>query len=118
MIYPEMSSLVEQTGHGVPFIVSNYGKQAFEIMDNYINVTIPFSKSIKQEIIIPDSLNKSQEKVFVILKDHPEFTIKDIVHMTSFSDGYVRKILTELKLLKMVERIGSKKTGYWKVKTL
>ena len=66
MIYPEMSSLVEQTGHGAA----------------------------------------------------AEFTIKDIVHMTSFSDGYVRKILTELKLRKMVERIGSKKTGYWKVKTL
>lgn len=27
---------VEQTGHGIPLIISNYGKQAFDIMDNFI----------------------------------------------------------------------------------
>lgn len=36
-------SYVEQTGHGIPLIISNYGKQAFDIMENFINVSIPFN---------------------------------------------------------------------------
>ena len=31
----------EQTGHGVPTILSKYGKGAFKISDNYLTVTIP-----------------------------------------------------------------------------
>ena len=40
---------VEQTGHGVPLIVDIYGKESFEIMDNFINVTIPFTELKKTE---------------------------------------------------------------------
>ena len=34
---------VEQPGHGIPLIISNYGKQAFDIMENFVNVTIPYN---------------------------------------------------------------------------
>lgn len=34
---------VEQTGHGIPLIIKDYGKQAFDIMDNFVNVIIPFN---------------------------------------------------------------------------
>ena len=33
---------IEQTGHGVPLIVSRYGREAFDISENFITVTIPF----------------------------------------------------------------------------
>ena len=36
--------IVEHTGHGVPTIISKYGKEAFEVSDNYIKVVIPFNK--------------------------------------------------------------------------
>ena len=38
---------VEQTGHGVPLIVSNYGMQAFEITTNFITVVIPFRRGVE-----------------------------------------------------------------------
>jgi len=38
--------IVEHTGHGVPTIISKYGKEAFEIFDNYIRVTIPFNAEV------------------------------------------------------------------------
>lgn len=34
---------IEQTGHGVPLIVSKYGKKAFDLSDNFITVTIPLN---------------------------------------------------------------------------
>ena len=39
---------VEQTGHGIPEIVKHYGTKAFDINDNYINVTIPFNTEVMQ----------------------------------------------------------------------
>ena len=107
---------VEQTGHGIPLIVNNYGKQAFEIMPNYINVAIPFSKSFLSENsdrTPAAGLNDSQMKILTLLKEHPEYTIKDLVHYSEFSDGYVRKILIELKNRKYIRRVGSNKTGFW-----
>ena len=112
---------VEQTGHGIPLIVSNYGKQAFEIMDNYINVTIPFNKNIPNFNETSDShapLNDSQLKVYNLLQAQNESTIKDLVRKSNLSDSYVRKILNELKRQDYIERIGSNKTGYWKVNPL
>ena len=106
---------VEQTGHGVPLIVGNYGKQAFDIMDNYINVTIPFREDRKEDNIFPPNmpLNDSQYKILNLIRRNPEYTIKDLVKESKLSDGYVRKILTYLKEKKYIERTGSNKKGYW-----
>lgn len=112
---------VEQTGHGIPLIVSNYGKQAFDIMPNYVNVTIPFNRSVlsvKNELNPVVGLNNSQMRILHLIKSHPEYTIQDLVHESSLSDGYVRKILNELKLKGLIQRVGSNKTGYWKVEVM
>lgn len=38
--------LTEHTGHGVPTIIKKYGKEIFEITDNYVNCKIPFDKRV------------------------------------------------------------------------
>ena len=38
-----LSSLAEQSGHGVPLIVERYGKKAFDFSSGTIVVTIPFA---------------------------------------------------------------------------
>ena len=111
---------VEQTGHGVPLIVGNYGKQAFEVMDNYINVVIPLrterkaSGGVDTELL----LNDAQKKIFILVQNNPKYTIKDLVKESGLSDGYVRKIMTYLKKQKYIERIGSNKSGYWKTSNM
>ena len=40
---------VEQTGHGIPLIIQRYGMQAFEVMENFINVTIPFNSALEPQ---------------------------------------------------------------------
>lgn len=112
---------VEQTGHGIPLIVSYYGKHAFDIMPNYVNVTIPLSRAMitaENGSGSVTNLNSSQVTIYNLLKLHPEYTIKDLVRESELSDGYVRKIITELKNKDCIHRIGSNKTGYWSVDPL
>ena len=35
----------EESGHGVPTVVSIYGEKAYRFTESYINVIIPFDKS-------------------------------------------------------------------------
>lgn len=108
---------VEQTGHGIPLIISNYGKQAFDIMENFINVTILFNyekktstgKSLKKEIHI----NKAEQQILDHIRQNPSITIKELAATSEYSDGYIRKVLTSLKMKKVIERQGSNKTGKW-----
>ena len=38
--------LTEHTGHGVPTIIKKYGKDIYEITDNYIKCIIPFDNRV------------------------------------------------------------------------
>ena len=40
---------IEQTGHGVPLIVSRYGREVFDITENFITVTLPLNRQDKGE---------------------------------------------------------------------
>lgn len=54
--------MIEQTGHGVPLIVSKYGRGVFEIIDNFITVTIPYAFNNitdKKESLTKNELTKS-----------------------------------------------------------
>ena len=110
---------VEQTGHGIPLIISNYGKQAFDIMENFVNVTIPFNFE-KKTIVISDveneiSINEAEKKVIESIIQNPNITIKELVTKCGYSDGYIRKIITSLKNKNIIERQGGKKIGKWVV---
>ncbi len=110
---------VEQTGHGIPLIISNYGKQAFDIMENFVNVTIPFNFE-KKMIAVSDvenevSINEAEKKVIESISQMPTITIKELVTKCGYSDGYIRKIITSLKNKNIIERQGGKKIGKWVV---
>ena len=108
---------VEQTGHGIPLIISNYGKQAFDIMENFVNVTIPFhferSISNQSQTTSDNTINEAERRIIQYINQNSKITIKQLVLESGYSDGYVRKILTSLKQKKRIQRQGGKKTGEW-----
>lgn len=110
---------VEQTGHGIPLIISNYGKQAFDIMENFVNVIIPFNYVKKNldctEIENKVSLNKTENVIFEYIRKNSNITINELVSLSGYSDGYIRKILTTLKEKKIIERHGGNRYGKWVV---
>ena len=62
---------VEQTGHGIPFIISRYGMQAFEVMDNFLNVTIPFNNAVAQKPRY--DIPKIQEPILMVSDSAPNY---------------------------------------------
>jgi len=98
-------------------IISSYGRQAFDIMENFINVTIPFNydKGISEEILkgIKIILTQAEKAVIEEINNNPHITIRELVTTTGYSDGYVRKVLTQLKEKGVVQRRGGRKEGTW-----
>lgn len=108
---------VEQTGHGIPVIINKYGRQAFSLMENFLNVTIPFRKNKEENIVVNHKveLNKSQKAIYDFLDKNPRSRIEDIANEFGYSTTYVKNIINWLRMNGFVERIGSKKTGSWMV---
>lgn len=112
------TGLSEHTGHGVPIIVRNYGRSCYNLSNTGITVTIPFSRqrasaSIRDETTV---LTDAEKSILETLKVHPHYTLTDVAEETGLSRSYVGKVMMKLKELGLVERIGSNKTGIWKVR--
>lgn len=105
-------NLIEQTGHGVPLIVSKYGKEAFEITDNFIIVTIPYSVA-NNKYNDDYQLSNSEQKVLNILKDNKNTTISDLCKVLDIKQTTINKAIKSLKEKGILKRCGSNKTGSW-----
>ena len=104
---------IDQTGHGIPLIVKNYGEEAFYISEHTIIVTIPLNKELLVDIKEKQALNKSEKEVLNLIKNNGNYRIVDFIKLTNHSESYVNKILSSLKRKKYIKRVGSNKNGYW-----
>lgn len=111
--------IVEHTGHGIPTIIKRYGRQAFEIKDNYIKVIIPFDEKVLEQqnvgLNVGLNLTHSEDEVIKILLENPNSTAESISNELSLSKRTIERILSSLQVKGVIERIGSKKMGRWKV---
>ena len=108
---------IDQTGHGIPLIVKNYGKKAFYISEHTIIVTIPLNKKLlvdeaKTEV---HDLSRAETEILELIKNNSNYRIVDFIRLTQYSESYINKILSLLKEKKYIKRIGSNKKGYWDV---
>ena len=60
------------------------------------------------------ALTVDESAVFEFLMKRPNCTSEDIANSIEKSIRTVKRILSSLKAKKLIERIGSTKTGYWK----
>ncbi|MBO5528638.1 MAG: putative DNA binding domain-containing protein [Bacilli bacterium] len=107
--------LVEQTGHGNLIIVGAYGREAFDIEENYIVVTIPFAFVPSMKQIDVEGLSPSHRKVLLALKDNPAYSKAQLASFCDLGTTRVSQILSDLKAMGKIERIGATKGGYWKI---
>lgn len=114
-----LSDFAEQSGHGVPTIVSNYTEKAFNFDSNMIVVTIPFAyvpdavafrKKLEEQAT---RLIESHRKVLAFLLNNPDSTLSDAAKACSLSLGGVKKIVQSLKKDGLIKREGNKKNGSW-----
>ena len=60
--------------------------------------------------------NKTEDIIIAIIRDNPNITVNQLMIKTSLSEPGVKKNLKQLKEKGIIERVGSNKTGYWKIK--
>lgn len=59
--------------------------------------------------------NKSAQKVLLLLYDNGHLTRDELSALTGLSLGGIKKIINSLRESGLIERVGSNKTGFWKV---
>ena len=111
----------EKSGRGVPKITETYGRGAFEFRENSIVVTIPFKRVNKVGDKVGDKvgenvpLNRRRQQIISEMRDNPNVTIPELQKILGISETAVEKNIAFLRENGYIERIGSKRTGYWKV---
>ncbi len=111
----------EQTGHGVPTILSKYGRGAFKISDNYLTVTIPFAFKPTWAFVAEKEsesmvLSNGQKAILETLKRNPRMTGDELAKATSLSVSTIKKSMVKLQEMGLIKRAGSKRYGYWILK--
>lgn len=59
--------------------------------------------------------NISAQKVLLLLYENGHLTRDELSERTGLSLGGIKKIINSLREDGLIERVGSNKTGYWKV---
>ena len=113
----------ERSGRGVPKITKIYGEKAFEFRDNSIVVNIPFNRlsgtlvnKLEDKTIDKETkLNNTQKKILDAIRDNPNLTLEELSSIIGFACSTIEKNIRILKSKNVIDRMGSKKKGYWKI---
>lgn len=115
------TGFAEQSGHGVPIIVSKYSEEAFSFENGMIKVTLNFNyepAEVVRRIEIEkteDNLTVKQREVLELIKENVKITQKELSEKANLSLAGVKKIMLKLQNMNLIERVGAKKNGYWTV---
>lgn len=117
--------IVEHTGHGVPVIVHKYGREAFDIQPNGIDVTIPFNPKAMASVPYNGTdngtdyragdLSEPEKKVILEIIKDPHASYDVLSDETGMSRRTVSRIISALKEKGYIKRIGNNKNGFWTV---
>lgn len=105
----------EKSGRGIPKIIETYGKDAIEFRENSIVVTIPFNWINVVGNKVGNKNNSSKEKIIKEMRNNPNVTSSQLSKLLGISETAIEKNIKILKDNGMIERVGSKRNGYWKV---
>lgn len=113
----------ERSGRGVPKITEVYGRDAFDFRENSIVATLPFTRlddkltdKTTNKLVEKQKISEQTEKILLEIRNNPNVTQPQLATLTGMGKTMVQKHIVVLKEKGIIERIGSNKTGYWKVK--
>jgi ATP-dependent DNA helicase RecG len=116
---PRIKKALKENGSPEPFFDFDDDRTFFEV-DFYIHpafkgkISIPSSKPI--EVNKPaETLKESTMRVLSLIETNPQITAAEIAIKLGISSRAAQKHIANLKALSMISRIGSDKSGYWKI---
>ena len=120
----ERIDMVEQVGSGINRIKDEMKKAGLPkpVFKTEGLFTIVFYRSLEKKDPIKDLikdpiklLSKNESQIIEILNDKPEITIRELSIILEINERNTRKNIDKLKNKNLIVRIGSRKTGYWKI---
>lgn len=108
---------IEQTGHGVPLIVSKYGRDVFDITENFITVTLPLhtnkTELSRDKTIESHHLTRTQKLIIDRIAENDCVTVKELSQELNLSVTAINNAIRRLKDIGAISRIGARKNGHW-----
>lgn len=111
----------EKSGRGVPKIIEVYGKNAFTFRENSIVVTISFERIHKPQVSLGNktgdkkALNERRSRIIAEMRNDSNITTAQLRAILGCAETTVENNIAFLRKNGYIERVGSKKNGYWKV---
>lgn len=112
--------IVEQSGHGVPLIVKEYGEKAYTFEGDFIKVTIPFdttgfarTKEVTGEVTGEVKLSEKEKIVYDLILVDPYIKRKDLMSKSGYSKNTIDNIIKQLKIKAIIKGRTSDKGGKW-----
>jgi predicted HTH transcriptional regulator len=113
--------LVEQLGTGIRRVLKVYDKSIYQFYPNFIRVSIPFRMN---EFIVNSNditnasfeANGLQNKIIELIKKNSKITQEKMAEELDVSRRTIIRNITILVQNNILEKVGSKKTGYWELK--
>ena len=99
-----------------------YGKDAFSFREQSIVVTIPFERLHNPQIKLGNKtgnnspLNERRRQIFSEMRNNPNITTAQLMMLLRCAETTVENHIAYLRKNGYIERIGSRKAGWWKVK--
>jgi len=123
-IYKDLD-MVEHLGSGMNRILNYYKKESFIFNDMFLRIVfysntneIKTPQETPQETPLKNSKTpqeNTREQIVVLLKENPRYTIKEIMTITNRGRDTIKEHIARLKRDNVVKRVGSTKSGYWKI---
>ncbi len=120
--------LMENVGSGILRILESYNEDCFIFLDNYLRVSFKYKENpfeyenitpkngtINGEINDVKNITENEQIILKIIADVPNLSQKEISEKTKIPYRTVQRVISSLKNKKRIERIGSNKSGYWKI---
>jgi len=120
---PRIKKALKENGSPVPILDFDEERTYFEVDfiihpafngKNNINIS---DKSIRLNKST-ETLKESASLILSIIKINPNITASEIALELNISSRAAQKQIANLKSLGIIERVGSKKTGYWTIKEI
>ena len=115
--------LIENIGSGVLRILDAYDKSCFKFMDHFLRVSFKYKENPfeydtdnkQKNDKINDKINDKETQILKALNENPKLTIPELNKITKISTATISRYLKQLQDKKIIERVGSNKSGYWKI---
>lgn len=119
----------EQSGHGVPTIVKNYGKDAFDLSSSTITVTIRYNfklndsssdnqaKAQRNPKEPPKKAQRNPKEIEILnaIEDDTTITVSEIAKTLGYTIDSVQHYINKLKEKGVIAHTGSTKGGRWEI---